>query len=66
MRTGQRGLDQNPGDLYLDPAVPADERMVIACGTWTAEATHVWNGFSWSRLAAAPVRLVPCSLPMSA
>jgi len=64
MRTGQRGLDQSPGDLYFDPAVPADERMVINCGTWSVEATHVWNGSSWSRLGRTPVRLVPCAMPV--
>jgi hypothetical protein len=66
MRTGQRRPDQSPGDLYLDPAVPADERVTVHCGEWVAEATHVWTGVTWSRLATGAVRLVPSSLPMSA
>lgn len=66
MSTGQRRLERSPGDLYLDPAVPAEQRVVITCGTWAAEATHVWNGSSWSRLAPAPVRPVPGAQPQPA
>ncbi|PWJ51756.1 hypothetical protein SAMN06264364_12034 [Quadrisphaera granulorum] len=32
---------------------------MVSCGTWTAEATHVWTGRGWSRLLTCPVRLVP-------
>lgn len=64
--TGQRRPDQSPGDLYLDPAVPADERVEVHCGTWTAQATHVWTGVNWARLNLGEVKLVPAALPISA
>jgi hypothetical protein len=55
----QRRPEQAPGDLYLDPTVPARERLTVSCGDWVAEATHVWTGTGWSRLLIAPVRAVP-------
>ena len=63
---GQRRLDPNPGDLYLDPAVPASERVTVNCGAWAAQATHVWTGSGWSRITPGEVRPVPCALPLTA
>ncbi len=63
MTPWQRGPEQVPGDLYLDPTLPDGERVVVSCGPWTAEATHVWTGGGWSRLLTAPVGLVPGADP---
>ncbi|MGQ7295162.1 hypothetical protein [Quadrisphaera sp. KR29] len=63
MTPWQRGPGAEPGDLFLDPALPDLERVVVSCGAWTAEATHVWTGSGWSRLLTSPVRLVPGAPP---
>lgn len=47
------------GDLYLDPAVPEDERVTISRNGWAAQASHVWTGTGWSRLVPGVVREVP-------
>ena len=52
-----------PGDLYLDPAVPAGQRVRVGQGRWRAEATHVWTGTGWTRLVAGQVRPVPDAGP---
>ncbi|SDQ72939.1 hypothetical protein [Quadrisphaera sp. DSM 44207] len=59
MIPGQRRPDRAPGDLYLDPTVPADQRVTVSCGEWLAQATHVWTGQGWTRLGPGPVRSVP-------
>lgn len=59
MTPWQRGPGAEPGDLFLDPALPDPERVAVSCGAWTAEATHVWTGVGWARLLTSPVRLVP-------
>lgn len=59
MKPGQRGPERTPGELYLDPAVPERERVVISCGEWLAQATHVWTGTGWARLSPSVVRPVP-------
>ncbi len=59
MMPWQRGPEQVPGDLYLDPTLPDGERVAVSCGPWTAWATHVWTGGGWARLLTAPVQLVP-------
>jgi hypothetical protein len=33
--------------------------VTVSCGEWLAQATHVWTGTGWSRLAPTPVRPVP-------
>lgn len=48
-----------PGDLYLDPAVPESERVTISRNGWAAHASHVWTGTGWSRLVPGVVREVP-------
>ncbi len=55
-----------PGDLYLDPAVPAAERVSVGQGAWRSEATHVWTGTGWTRLVAGHVRPVPSAGPAHA
>lgn len=52
-----------PGDLYLDPHVPAAQRVRVGQGRWRAEATHVWTGTGWTRLVAGHVRPVPDAGP---
>ncbi len=52
-----------PGDLYLDPDVPAAQRVRVGQGRWRAEATHVWTGTGWTRVVAGEVRLVPSAGP---
>ena len=52
-----------PGDLYLDPDVPAPQRVRVGQGRWRAEATHVWTGTGWTRLVAGRVRPVPDAGP---
>ena len=52
-----------PGDLYLDPDVPAAQRVRVGQGRWRAEATHVWTGTGWTRLVAGQVRPVPNAGP---
>ncbi len=59
MMPWQRGPEQVPGDLFLDPTLPDSECVRVSSGTWTALATHVWTGAGWSRLLTTPVRLVP-------
>jgi hypothetical protein len=59
MTPWQRGPGAEPGDLFLDPSLPDPERVAVSCGSWTAEATHVWTGCGWARLLTSPVRLVP-------
>ncbi|TXR57170.1 hypothetical protein [Quadrisphaera setariae] len=48
-----------PGDLYLDPAVPDCERVTISRNGWSAQASHVWTGVGWTRLAPGVVHDVP-------
>lgn len=52
-----------PGHLFLDPDVPADEVLHLACGTWTGSASHVWTGVGWARLLPGPVAVVPTARP---
>ena len=52
-----------PGDLYLDPDVPAPQRVRVGQGRWRAEATHVWTGTGWTRLVTGQVRPVPDAGP---
>lgn len=52
-----------PGDLYLDPDVPAAQRVRVGQGRWRAQATHVWTGTGWTRLVAGQIRLVPSAGP---
>ena len=64
MKPGQRRPERTPGELYLDPAVPEHERVMVSCGQWLAEATHVWTGTGWFRLSPAAVRPVPSGRPV--
>lgn len=64
MIPGQRRSERNPGDLYLDPAVPVHERMTASCGDWMVQVTHVWTGYGWSRLVPGQVQPVPASSPL--
>ncbi len=48
-----------PGDLYLDPAVPDCERVTISRHSWSAQASHVWTGSGWTRLVPGVVHDVP-------
>lgn len=48
-----------PGDLFLDEALPAWERLTLVRNGWRAEATHVWVGAGWARLVPGPVFPVP-------
>ncbi|MBC3760536.1 hypothetical protein ACUN7V_03890 [Quadrisphaera oryzae] len=59
MTPWRRGPGAEPGDLFLDPSLPDPERVAVSCGSWAAEATHVWTGCGWARLLTSPVRLVP-------
>lgn len=52
-----------PGDLFLDEALPASERMTLVRNGWHAEATHVWVGAGWARLVPGPVSMVPDHAP---
>lgn len=63
MTPWQRSPEQVPGDLYLDPTLPDDERVDVSCGPWNAAATHVWTGGGWARLLTCPVQLVPGASP---
>lgn len=62
-RTADLPRQPFPGDLYLDPDVPAAQRVRMGQGRWRAEATHVWTGTGWTRLVAGQVRLVPSAGP---
>ncbi|WP_146211283.1 hypothetical protein [Quadrisphaera granulorum] len=48
-----------PGDLYLDPEVPACERVTISRNGWSAQASHIWTGTGWTRLSPGVVHDVP-------
>ena len=52
-----------PGHLFLDPDVPADEVIHLACGAWSGLASHVWTGVGWARLVPGPVAVVPTARP---
>lgn len=52
-----------PGDLFLDEALPAWERLTLVRNGWRAEATHVWVGAGWARLVPGPVFPVPDHVP---